>query len=75
MFYTQVNELPITIIDNLSDTMFTEAGRLKASYRMSIADSIAVAEAAIRKAALLTSDHHEFDIIDKKEDIEFAWIR
>ncbi|MBZ4654597.1 MAG: PilT protein domain protein [Peptococcaceae bacterium] len=75
LFYTQVNELPITIIDNLSDTMFTEAGRLKASYRMSIADSIAVAEAAIRKAALLTSDHHEFDIIDEKEDIEFAWIR
>lgn len=75
LFYTYVIELPITIIDTISDTMFMEAGRLKASYRMSIADSIAVAEAATRKAALLTSDHHEFDVIDNKEDIEFAWIR
>jgi len=75
LFYTQVTELPITVIDIISDVMFMEAGRLKASYKMSLADSIAVAEAATRKAALLTSDHHEFDVIDDKEDIEFAWIR
>lgn len=74
-FYTQVNELPITIVDTISDTTFMEAGRLKASYRMSLADAIAVAEAATRKAAILTSDHHEFDVIDDKEDIVFAWIR
>ncbi|MBS3943385.1 MAG: type II toxin-antitoxin system VapC family toxin [Dethiobacter sp.] len=75
LFYTQANELPITVIDSISDALFMEAGRLKASYKMSLADSIAVAEAATRRAALLTSDHHEFDLVEDKEDIIFAWIR
>lgn len=75
LFYERVNQLPVTIIDTISDATFFEAGRLKASYRMSLADAIAVAEAFIRKAALLTSDHHEFDVIENSENIEFAWIR
>ena len=75
LFYSQMNELPITIINSISDSTFWEAGRLKATYRMSLADAIAVAESSTIKAALLTSDHHEFDVIDEKEEIEFMWIR
>jgi len=37
--------------------------------------SIALAEASVRKAELLTSDHHEFDIVEAKEKIRFCWFR
>lgn len=50
-------------------------GKCKASYRISFADSFALAQAKVSSSVLLTSDHHEFDIIESKEDIDFAWVR
>jgi len=70
-----INKPPIVIHSELSDTVFKEAGRLKASYKISIADSIALGEAIVSGGQLLTSDHHEFDLIEKSEDIKFYWIR
>ena len=70
-----INKPPIVIHSELSDTVFKEAGRLKASYKISIADSIALGEAIVSGGQLLTSDHHEFDLIEKSEDIRFYWIR
>ena len=55
--------------------VFTKAGRLKASYKISLADSIALAQAMVLDANFLTADHHEFDIIEGKESIRFHWIR
>ena len=70
-----INKPPIVIHSELSDTVFKEAGRLKASYKISIADSIALGEAIVSGGQLLTSDHHEFDVIEKSENIKFYWIR
>ena len=70
-----VARLPIYIKSEISDEVLREAGRLKAEYKISIADSVAVAETSISGGALLTSDHHEFDIIEKSENINFHWIR
>ena len=68
--------LPIQIRPEISGDVFMEAGRLKACYRISIADSVALAEASVSGGSLLTADHHEFDIIEKKEGkIGFCWIR
>ena len=64
-----------TIIRGLTDAAFSEAGRLKASYKISLADSIALAEASVSGGTLLTADHHEFDTIEKQEKINFDWIR
>ena len=64
-----------TIIKGLTDVAFEEAGRLKASYKISLADSVALAEASVSGGMLLTADHHEFDIIEKQEKIKFKWIR
>lgn len=66
---------PLIVIDKLEDDVFKEAGRLKTNYKISLADSIALAEAKVRKAPLVTADHHEFDIIDKDGEIKFYWIR
>ena len=52
-----------------------EAGRLKATYKISLADSVALAEAFVSGGTLLTADHHELDVIEKHEKIQFQWIR
>jgi len=74
-FIADIKQSPIVVNCEISDEIFLEAGRLKATYKISLADSIALAQAIISGGSLLTSDHHEFDIIEGKEDINFAWIR
>jgi len=64
-----------TTIQGLTPAAFTEAGRLKASYKISIADAIVLAQASISNGAILTADHHEMDIVEQNESIIFKWIR
>ena len=71
----KINKLPVVIIPDINNAVFFEAGRLKATYKISIADSVALAEASVSGATLVTADHHEMDIIDKNEKIRFLWIR
>jgi uncharacterized protein len=75
MILEKISKLPIKLIDTIKENVFREAGRLKATYKISLADSIVLAEALIKKALLVTADHHEFDILEKKERIRFSWIR
>jgi predicted nucleic acid-binding protein len=67
--------LPVRIIDDISDATFLEAGRLKAVHKISIADALALALASVTGAWLLTSDHHEFDAVERAETVKIAWIR
>jgi predicted nucleic acid-binding protein len=66
---------PVSINAEISDEIFAEAGRLKATYKISLADCVALAEAAVSGGVLLTSDHHEFDVVEERESICFGWIR
>jgi len=77
MFYfvDDIKQSPIVVNREISDEIFLEAGRLKATYKISLADSIALAQAVVSGGSLLTSNHHEFDVIEGKEDINFAWVR
>jgi len=70
-----VKALSIKIITEIDNALFAEAGRLKAYYKISLADSFALAQAKVLGGTLLTSDHHEFDVIEAKESINFLWIR
>lgn len=70
-----IQALPISFNDRLEDKIFKEAGRLKASYRISLADSIVLAEGKTRRATVISADHHEFDVIERMEKIKFLWIR
>jgi predicted nucleic acid-binding protein len=73
--YDMIQRLPIIIIDGIVDEVFLESSRIKSSYRMSLADAIALGEASVMGASLITSDHHEFDVIEENEPIKFMWIR
>jgi len=74
-FLKEVASSSILINTEISDEVFSEAGRLKTTYKISLADSFALAQAIVSKGLLLTSDHHEFDVVEGNEDINFAWIR
>ena len=65
----------IVSISEFDKELFPIAGRLKASFRISLADSIALAQAIAVDGELLTADHHEFDCIDGIEPVRFHWIR
>ncbi|MCL2203841.1 MAG: type II toxin-antitoxin system VapC family toxin [Defluviitaleaceae bacterium] len=71
----EIKKRPIEINPEITDEIFTEAGRLKARHRISFADSFALAQTKVSGGTLLTSDHHEFDEIEQKEAISIAWIR
>jgi PIN domain nuclease of toxin-antitoxin system len=72
---TQLQKQPIVINSEITDNLFIEAGRLKASYKISLADSIALAEASVHDRMVITADHHEFDVVEKNEKINFLWFR
>ena len=74
-FLADVENSSLFIVSEITDDVFKEAGRLKTTYKISLADSIALAEAFVRNAALVTSDNHEFDDIERNEQIVFQWIR
>jgi predicted nucleic acid-binding protein len=70
-----IEQMPITINDTLTNEVFKEAGRLKSKYKLSLADSIAVAESIINKGSLVTADHHEIEPIEIVEKINITWFR
>ncbi len=49
----RILKLPIKIINTVKNNVFREAGRLKATYKISLADSILLGETSIRKARAL----------------------
>ncbi len=65
----------IVSIREFDQAIFPVAGRLKASYRISLADAIALAQAIVTEGELMTADHHEFDALEGKESLRFHWIR
>ncbi len=75
MVLTEIKKRPLSINAEISDAIFMEAGRLKATYKISLADSFALAQALATGGEFMTTDHHEFDVIEGKEPVKFHWLR
>ena len=71
----EVMDLPIEIIIGLKEDVFKEAGRIKEKYKIPLGDSIAVAECIIGNGILVTSDHNDFEILEKSENVSINWFR
>ena len=67
--------LPLTVVEALDRALMQHAGGFKATYRVSLADSIALGLAQQHNAQLVSSDHHEFDPIERDGKARFRWIR
>jgi predicted nucleic acid-binding protein len=66
---------PIKIDTEITDDILIKAGRLKSLYKISLADSIGLAETIINDGCFVTADHHELEIVEEKEKINLVWIR
>jgi len=65
----------VTVIDTISPSVVSEAAYFKAPGKMSFADTILVATARCTGATVVTSDHAEFEPIEKQGIVSFLWIR
>jgi PIN domain nuclease of toxin-antitoxin system len=74
-FLDEIKNTPIKLVAEVNDDIIINAGRLKRKYKISLADSIGLAETIISNGTFVTSDHHELDKIEKNEKIDFTWIR
>ena len=75
LFYKQITQTPIEIIYEISENTIKNAGYYKSMYKISLGDSFVLATAKIYNARIVSSDHHEFDILETSENINFLWIR
>ncbi len=67
--------LPIEYIEDISLDFIKAVGKYKAAYKISLADAFVLALAEIKKAAVVTTDHKEFDPVSYEGKIEFLWLR
>jgi predicted nucleic acid-binding protein len=65
---------PIQIVSDISEAVFQQSARLKASYKCSIADAIGLATAIELSGHFVTSDHHELEPVAENEPIPFVWL-
>ena len=70
-----IEKMPCHIEWTLTQAVLVLAAQFKAVNRISLADSVALALTKSLNAELVTSDHHEFDILDKRKEVAFFWIR
>lgn len=70
-----IEKMPCHIKWTLTQAVLVLAAQFKAVNRISLADSVALGLTKSLNAKLVTSDHHEFDILDKREEVAFFWIR
>jgi len=72
----EILKLPIKIISTTDLFFMKTAGYFKANYRISLGDSFVLAAAKLNSASIVTSDRHEFGIVENKEpNLSFHWIR
>lgn len=74
-FIQQIVSLPIVLSGEMPHELVIAAARFKATKRISFADSFVLGFAQLHNAAVITSDHHEFDPIEKDGALRFHWIR
>jgi PIN domain nuclease of toxin-antitoxin system len=70
-----IDRLPVKVLYSIDNEMIKEAGHFKANFKISYADSFVLSMAKIYNGQVVSSDHHEFDIIERKSNLKFFWIR
>jgi predicted nucleic acid-binding protein len=73
--YQEVKQLPIRFEDRISDQMVYKIGDVKTTFRISYADAFAVAQAILSNAELITTDHKEFEPLEKAGILKIKWLR
>lgn len=69
--FEKVVRLPITILWDLNVSLIKLVGKYKTSYQISFADAFVLALAEKEKAIVVSTDHHEFDVIESAGELSF----
>ncbi len=67
--------MPFNVVETVDRPLMRLAGYFKTQFKMSLADSLALALAQKVNAKLVTTDHHEFDNVEKAGALSFFWLR
>ncbi|MBI5487827.1 MAG: PIN domain-containing protein [Deltaproteobacteria bacterium] len=70
-----VARMGLVVHRDMDDAFLAAVGRWKVRHRISLADAFALALAERLEAVLQTTDHSEFDPIDREGEIRFEWLR
>ncbi len=70
-----VGEMPVEICRRCPDNLLENTAFFKVHEKVSLADSFALGFAKIENSCLVSTDHHEFDVIDQKNLAPFYWLR
>jgi predicted nucleic acid-binding protein len=73
-FLAEIKKSPIELSSEVNDEIIIKAGKLKKQYKISLADAVGLAQTIISKGSFVTADHHELDIIEANESINFTWL-
>ena len=73
--WTDINDMPVKILYTFDENFVKTAGRIKANFKMSVADSFLLTQAYLLNAEVITSDHHELDVVDRANLVKFLWYR
>jgi predicted nucleic acid-binding protein len=72
---SDIYSLPITVVETIDQNIMRQAAHFKTAHKMSLADSIALGLAKHLIARVVTTDHHEFDAVEKTAAVQFYWLR
>ena len=73
--WTNTLALPLALHRDADDVFIQRVGVIKVEERVSFADAFALALAERLNVPLVTTDHHEFDAVERKGHFRFLWLR
>ena len=73
--WTNILALPLELHRDADDVFIQRVGVIKVEERVSFADAFALALAERLNVPLVTTDHHEFDAVERKGHFRFLWLR
>lgn len=73
--FDDVAQLPVQVAWRLTPELLAQAGQYKTTHRISFADSFVLALANLEQATVISTDHHEFDELERKALLPFFWLR
>lgn len=67
--------LPLALRRDADDVCIQRVGGMKVEERVSFTDAFALARAERLYVPLVMTDHHEFDVVERKGHVRFLWLR
>jgi hypothetical protein len=75
MAWTNTLALPLELRRDADDAFIQRVGIIKVEERISFANAFALALSERLDIPLITTDHHEFDAVERKGHFRIMWLR